>query len=109
MEDPAHPSLRFKKLAGYENVWSVRIGAQYRAVGERTGGTIVWAWIGSHNDFDKLFGSVEEHDLFTHAAPHPDQSSQFSILSPGTCAKSWILRVSSVASYARAMDAIFKS
>lgn len=39
-ENPAHPSLRFKKLGGYENLWSVRIGAQYRAVGERTGGTI---------------------------------------------------------------------
>jgi hypothetical protein len=55
-ENPAHPSLRFKKLAGYENLWSVRIGAQYRAVGERTGGKISWVWIGSHNDFDKLFG-----------------------------------------------------
>jgi mRNA-degrading endonuclease RelE of RelBE toxin-antitoxin system len=55
-ENPAHPSLRFKKLAGYDNIWSVRIGAQYRAVGERTGSKISWAWIGSHNDFDKLFG-----------------------------------------------------
>ena len=52
-----HPSLRFKKLKGYANVWSVRINDQYRAVGERTGGdTIEWAWIGSHNDFDNLFG-----------------------------------------------------
>jgi hypothetical protein len=54
-QDPAHPSLRFKKLAGYDDVWSVRINEQYRAVGERKGGTIVWVWIGSHNDFDKLF------------------------------------------------------
>jgi len=55
-ENPDHPSLRFKKLGGYEHVWSVRINEQYRAVGERTGDTMVWAWIGSHNDFDKLFG-----------------------------------------------------
>ena len=55
-EDPGHPSLRFKKLGGYDNVWSVRINEQYRAVAERTGDTIVWAWIGSHNDFDALFG-----------------------------------------------------
>jgi len=27
----------------------------YRAVGIRTGDTIVWFWIGSHNEFDKLF------------------------------------------------------
>lgn len=55
-ENPAHPSLRFKKLAGYEDVWSVRINEQYRAVGQRNGETVVWVWIGSHNDFDKLFG-----------------------------------------------------
>jgi Txe/YoeB family toxin of Txe-Axe toxin-antitoxin module len=54
--DPAHPSLRFKKLAGYNDVWSVRISAQYRAVGQRSGHAITWVWIGSHNDFDKAFG-----------------------------------------------------
>jgi hypothetical protein len=56
-ENPDHPSLRFKKLGGYENIWSVRINEQYRTVGERNGDTIVWFWVGSHNDFDKLFGS----------------------------------------------------
>jgi len=54
--NPAHPSLRFKKLGGLPDVWSVRIAEQYRAVGERHGDKITWAWIGSHNDFDKLFG-----------------------------------------------------
>jgi len=54
--NPEHPSLRFKKLAGYEDVWSGRINEQYRAVGERRGDTIVWVWAGSHNDFDNLFG-----------------------------------------------------
>jgi Txe/YoeB family toxin of Txe-Axe toxin-antitoxin module len=54
--NPDHPSLRFKKLQGYENVWSVRINEQYRAVGERDGDTIEWAWIGSHNAFDSEFG-----------------------------------------------------
>lgn len=53
---PGHPSLRFKKLAGYENVWSVRVSQQYRAIGVRDGDTIVWAWIGSHNEFDSRFG-----------------------------------------------------
>jgi mRNA-degrading endonuclease RelE of RelBE toxin-antitoxin system len=54
-QNPDHPSLRFKKLGGYENVWSVRISEQYRAVGQRGGETIVWVWIGSHNDFENLF------------------------------------------------------
>jgi Txe/YoeB family toxin of Txe-Axe toxin-antitoxin module len=54
--NPEHPSLRFKKLQGHANVWSVRINDQFRAVGERSGDTIEWAWIGSHNDFDNRFG-----------------------------------------------------
>ena len=55
-QSPGHPSLRFKKLGGFDQIWSVRINEQYRAIGERRGDTIVWFWIGSHNDFDKLFG-----------------------------------------------------
>jgi hypothetical protein len=53
--NPLHPSLHFKKLAGHENVWSVRVSEQYRAVGVRSGDMIEWIWIGSHNDFDKRF------------------------------------------------------
>lgn len=56
IENPSHPSLRFKKLAGHDRVWSVRINDSYRALALREGETVVWFWIGSHNDFDKLFG-----------------------------------------------------
>ena len=41
--------------SGYVRVWSVRISDLYRAVGERHGDTISWAWIGTRNEFDKLF------------------------------------------------------
>jgi hypothetical protein len=40
--NPEHPSLRFKKLQGLQNAWSVRINDQFRAVGERDGDTIEW-------------------------------------------------------------------
>ena len=53
---PEHPSLRFKKLQGGGEFWSVRITDQYRAVGVRSGDTVEWIWIGTHNDFDNLFG-----------------------------------------------------
>ena len=55
VENPMHPSLRFKKLGGYEQIWSVRVNEQYRAVGERRGENIWWVWIGTHNEFDQLF------------------------------------------------------
>jgi hypothetical protein len=54
-ESPDHPSLRFKKLQGSDCIWSVRISEQYRAVGVRSGDTIEWIWIGTHNGFDNLF------------------------------------------------------
>ena len=31
--DPRHPSLHFKKLGGAKQLWSVRVGAHYRALG----------------------------------------------------------------------------
>ena len=54
-ENPDHPSLRFKKLQGGGDIWSVRINEQYRAVGVRSGDAIQWIWIGTHNEFDNLF------------------------------------------------------
>ena len=52
--DPSHPSLHFKKLEGEENIYSVRIGLAYRALGAMKGNRIVWFWIGSHGDYDRM-------------------------------------------------------
>ncbi len=53
-EDPFHSSLRFKRLAGFSDRWSVRIGLRYRAVGRRDGDSVIWFWIGTHADYDLL-------------------------------------------------------
>jgi hypothetical protein len=55
MENPFHPSLHFKTLQGERGLCSVRIGQGYRAVGVRQGDAVRWVWIGSHNEFDRLF------------------------------------------------------
>ncbi len=52
--DPAHPSLRFKKVEQTENIYSVRIGLGYRALGILEGSVVTWFWIGSHADYDRL-------------------------------------------------------
>ena len=49
--DPHHPSLHLKKI---EELYSVRVGIHYRALGRQHGDAIVWFWIGSHADYDKL-------------------------------------------------------
>ena len=52
--NPNHRSLRFKKIHNTEPIYSVRINIEYRAVGVLDGGKIVWFWIGSHSEYDKL-------------------------------------------------------
>jgi hypothetical protein len=54
--DPRHPSLRFKKVDVESNVYSVRIGLGYRALGFMEGPEVVWFWIGSHAECDQLLG-----------------------------------------------------
>lgn len=53
--DPYHSSLQFKRVNLRKPLYSVRIGINYRALGLREeDDLIVWIWIGSHADYDKL-------------------------------------------------------
>ena len=55
--NPGHPGMHFKPVASAgEGVWSVRIGIQWRALGVRDGEVMIWFWIGSHADYDRLIG-----------------------------------------------------
>ena len=56
--EPYHPSLHFKQVHPSRPIYSVRISAQYRAVGIRDSDDIVWFWIGSHSDYDRLLASL---------------------------------------------------
>lgn len=53
IENPNHPSLHFKAIHPTRPIYSARVGLDYRAV-VRDGNDIVWYWIGSHADYDKL-------------------------------------------------------
>lgn len=52
--EPFHPSLHFKLLK--DDVWSVRITLDYRALARRKADLIVWFWIGSHAEYDRVVG-----------------------------------------------------
>jgi hypothetical protein len=52
--DPYHTSLHFKRIDPQASLYSVRVGAHYRAVGELEGDTIIWTWIGTHEEYNKL-------------------------------------------------------
>jgi hypothetical protein len=53
-DNPAHPGLQFKKLEGEDNVYSARIGLEYRALAVMKKDRIVWYWIGGHSEYDRL-------------------------------------------------------
>ena len=53
-QDPSHPGLNFKKVDEENNVYSARVGLGYRVLGQIEGSEIVWFWIGSHGDYDKV-------------------------------------------------------
>jgi hypothetical protein len=52
--DPNNRGLYFKPVHTRQSIYSVRIGLNYRALGVLDGNTIVWFWIGSHEEYDRL-------------------------------------------------------
>ncbi len=57
--NPAHPSLHFKKIYSKKLIYSVRIGLGWRAIGVKSENTLIWFWIGSHSDYDKLIATMK--------------------------------------------------
>ena len=52
-QDPKHAALHLKKVGRF---WSVRVGLHYRALAVESESNLVWFWIGSHADYDRLIG-----------------------------------------------------
>lgn len=55
--DPFHPPLQFKPLLA--NVWSIRIGQNYRALARRYDDMAVWFWIGTHEEYNQLIKRLD--------------------------------------------------
>ncbi len=51
--NPRHPSLQLKKVGKY---WSVRVGLKHRAVAVEIQEGLLWFWIGTHTEYDHVFG-----------------------------------------------------
>lgn len=50
-DNAVHPSLELKRIG---DLWSVRVGLHYRALGLNDETGIVWFWIGSHAEYDQI-------------------------------------------------------
>ena len=51
--DPHHPSLHFKRAGAF---WSSRVGLHYRALAADVQNGVLWFWIGTHAEYDRLVG-----------------------------------------------------
>lgn len=49
--NPQHPSLHLKKINIY---WSVRVGRKYRALAVEVSEDLLWFWIGTHAEYDRI-------------------------------------------------------
>ena len=54
LDNPNYPSLHFKQIHSAEPIYSVRIGLAYRALGILKDDTMIWFWIGSHEEFNSI-------------------------------------------------------
>lgn len=57
-QEPHNDVLQFKRIHAKRDIYSIRIGKQWRAVGVMRGDEIIWFWIGSHSDYDKLLNTL---------------------------------------------------
>ncbi len=56
--NPANPGLQFKKLEGEKDMYSARIGLDYRALAVMKRSRLVGYRIGSHSGFDRLIRTL---------------------------------------------------
>ena len=56
--DPTHPGLQFKRLSASLPLWSVRVTDSYRAVGVRINDELVWFFIGTHAEYDRMLANL---------------------------------------------------
>ena len=53
-ENPSHPSLHFKRVDDEEPIYSARVSDNYRVLGILERDTIIWFWIGTHDQYEQL-------------------------------------------------------
>lgn len=58
-QNPWHPALRFKKIHDVRDVYCVRGSLGYRALWIVEGEEVIWFWIGSHAEYDRLVTKLQ--------------------------------------------------
>lgn len=49
LKNPRHPSLRFRKMKGHENIWEMRVSRNYRIIFLQSGEDFYLRNVGTHD------------------------------------------------------------
>lgn len=52
--NPDHPSLHFKRVDEEDPIYSARVTEDYRVLGLLEEDTVIWYWIGRHDEYERL-------------------------------------------------------
>lgn len=52
--NPNTPGLRFKRVSEEEPIYSARVSDDYRVLGLLEGDTIIWFWVGRHDEYERI-------------------------------------------------------
>lgn len=56
--NPHAHGLYFKRVGKRDPIYSVRIGRGYRALGLLEGDAVLWFWIGTHDEYERLLKNL---------------------------------------------------
>lgn len=55
-KDPRHPGLQFKQIGKRDpSIYSARTGDHYRVIGFLDDDTVTWFWVGTHEEYNKIW------------------------------------------------------
>ena len=52
--NPHAHGLYFKRVGKKKPIYSVRVGSGYRTLGILEGDTVLWFWIGAHDEYERI-------------------------------------------------------
>lgn len=84
--DPNYPGLNFERIQGVKApLFSARVSEQYRVLGRGGGSdTVVWFWIGTHQEYDKLLESIPQRQRTSALELHQPEHSSLPSAGPPT-------------------------
>jgi hypothetical protein len=57
-QNHSHPRICFKQVHATRFIYSARVSLGYRAIAVREGDDLLWFWIGTHAEYDRVVANL---------------------------------------------------